>query len=149
VAWEYVPEGRPEPVAQGDIFADVEYSIRLRGAWAEERGFVIVIAHDCEYTKAARQRERPLSIAPLVVIDDLPDGQATPTRANEMSRYWPLPEKEPLAVGLAVDFANIQPLIAEDLEAAQRVTSIDDDGQLALVARLLTFYGQRGFKALA
>jgi hypothetical protein len=107
---------------------------------------VIVVAHDCEYTKAVRQRDRPLGIAPLVVIDDLPDGQADPVRANEMSRYWPLPEEDPLEAGYAADLANVQPLTADDLEGEARVTSIDDRGQLALVARLLQFYGQRQFK---
>jgi hypothetical protein len=106
---------------------------------------VIVVAHSCEYTKAVRQRERPLSIAPLLPADELPGGQPGDARAGRMSRYWPLPEVPPLEAGFVADFANIQPLVAEDLEQAERVVSIDDAGQLALVGRLVIFYGQRAF----
>jgi hypothetical protein len=128
------------------VFVSVPYFVRLPGAWVEEQGPVIVVAHSCEYTKATRQRERPLSIAPLLQTDELPGGQPGDARAGRMSRYWPLPEVPPLEAGFVADFANIQPLVAEDLEHAERVTSIDDDGQVALVGRLWIFYAQRAFQ---
>jgi hypothetical protein len=54
----------------------------------------MVVAHGCEYTKAAEQRERPLGIAPLVRLDGLPEGQAELVLADRMCRFvlrrWPV-----------------------------------------------------------
>jgi hypothetical protein len=107
----------------------------------------MVIAHSCEYTKAIEQPERPLGVAPVIDLDDLPQGQPELVLADRMSRYWPLPADPPIGWGKAVDFANLQPVIAEDLEEATRVTSINDFGQMALASRLFTFYSQREFGA--
>jgi hypothetical protein len=103
------------------------------------------IAHGCEYTKSADQPERPLSVAPIIDLRDLPEGQLELAQADRMSRYWALPVARPLDWPSAVDLANAQPLIAADLEAAERIASINEFGQWALAARLFTFYAQREF----
>jgi hypothetical protein len=105
----------------------------------------MVVAHSCEYTKALEQPERPLAVAPLISFDELPDGQAQLVLADEMARYWALPQEAPIPWATAVDLANIQPVVAADLENATRVTSINDFGQLALAGRLWTFFAQREF----
>ena len=106
----------------------------------------MVIAHDCEYTKAIDQRERPLGVAPVIHLADLPSGQPKLVLADAMSRYWALPQAPPINWPAAVDLANIQPVIAEDLEGATRIASINDFGQMALAGRLFTFYAQREFE---
>jgi hypothetical protein len=105
----------------------------------------MVIAHSCEYTKAVKQPERPLGVAPLELMDSLPHGQPTLARRNELARYWPLPETYPLEAGYAVDFANLQPVVASDLVQGTRITSIEDNGQILLAARVFSFYAQREF----
>lgn len=106
----------------------------------------MVVAHDCEYTKAQQQSERPLGIAPLVRLQELPAGQPELVLADRMSRYWALPQDPPITWAAAIDLANIQPVVAGDLEGATRVTSINDFGRLALVGRLWTFFAQREFE---
>ena len=121
------------------------YFLRLEGGWVYEAGHVMFVGHSCEYTKAGGQPDRPLSVAPIIDLRQLPDGQLELAQADRMSRYWALPMEHPIDWPAAVDLANIQPFVATDLERSHRVTSINDFGQMALAGRLYTFFSQREF----
>jgi hypothetical protein len=134
-------------VAQGDIFENVAYFVRLPRGLFEAVGRVMVISHSCDCEKAVeRDPHRPISVVPLIRLEDLPGGQDGLVRKHAMSRYWALPEEGPMSEGWAADFAHLQPLLVEDLQAGSRLVSADEAGQTLLVARLLKVLGYRRFE---
>ena len=120
------------------------YLVPLEGATYEESGRVMVISHNCEVEKGLlRKPTWPMSIAPMILIDDLPRGEPKIVRAGDFLRYWELPEDPPLEEGWAVDLDLIQPTLVATVQAGVRVASIDDDGKKVLMARIMRLLALR------
>lgn len=111
---------------------------------------MIVVSHNCDCDKATEKEPlRPITIAPLQRLDDLPDGKGGHARRGVMSRYWALaPEQDP-AAEYGVDWALMQPTLAETLMDGNRILSMDDDGQLLLADRAGTMLTQRDLNPAA
>jgi hypothetical protein len=106
----------------------------------------MIVAHNCEVEKGLLRRPTwPFSVAPMIEIDTLPNQEPQFVRERKFLRYWPLPEVAPLQEGWAVDLDLVQPTIAQEVRAGNRLVSIDDRGQAALAGRLLNLVSWREF----
>ena len=140
-------EGTPEDIFQGDIFRDVDVMIpRAAGDYRDYEPFpVIVVAHDCEWTKVQQLGpDYKLGIAPLRRLSSFRD-EAKPgiegTIANDRVRYlFPLPREDPLDDSYVVDLRMIQPITAAVLLDEDLWTSVGDGIKVPLQGKLHVFF---------
>ena len=61
---------------QGDLLESLEFTIQLPDGVNDGKLWdVIVVSHDCEYTKVAEKAGHPLLVAPVRPISDFENGQ--------------------------------------------------------------------------
>lgn len=145
--WSYTDSLRPEPISQGDVFDNFEFLVPLPGGFYKETGRVIVVSHNCDCDKASGTDPlRPITIAPLQRLDDLPDGKGGHARHGQMWRYWALAPVQDPEAEYGVDWSLMQPTLADALVDGNRILSMDDDGQLLLADRASRMLTQRELK---
>jgi hypothetical protein len=135
-------------VFQGDIFNGVEIMVpRPSGGYRDyEPSVVMVMSHDCEWTKVEQYgRAYPLLIAPVRRLSSFtdPPGIQGHIRGNRVRSLLPLPPEAPLQEEHVVDLRLIQPITAAELLDEEFVTSVSDAIKLPLQGKLLVFFANR------
>jgi hypothetical protein len=145
--------GTAKDIFQGDIFRSLDVMIpRPSGDYRDYEPFpVIVVAHDCEWTKYRQSGSAPdykFGIAPLRRLSSFEDKEKPGllgTIENNRVRYlFPLPHDAPLDDTYVVDLRLIQPitvaaLLEQDLDR-DLWTSIGDGIKTPLQAKLTVFF---------
>jgi hypothetical protein len=138
--------GLDNHIYQGDLFQSHDFMVPLAvGDWDEKLWDLIVISHDCEYTKIAEKPSRPLLVAPVRKLSDYQQRDAI--LAGKNYSIWALPREESVDDDeYVVDFRLIQPIAVGRLQGLTRWTSLDDELRLELAARieLFLFRGRLG-----
>jgi hypothetical protein len=132
-------------IYQGDLFESLTFMVpKADGLWEDHLWDLIVLSHDCEYTKIADKPSRPLLVAPVRLLSDYQQREAILEGKN--FALWALPAEDPLQDEYVVDFRLIQPMAVGHLQDATRWTCTDDDLRLELAARveLFLFRGRLG-----
>jgi hypothetical protein len=139
--------GTPQDIFQGDIYRSVEIMIpRPTGGYRDYEPFpAIVVAHDCEWTKArSAGDDYKLGIAPLRRLssfrDDNKPGIEGTIKNNRVRYLFPLPHGDPLDDTYVADLRLIQPITVKELLGHEHWTSIGDGIKKPLEGKLTVFY---------
>jgi hypothetical protein len=111
-----------------------------------EPTLVIVVSHDCEWTKVEQRGPAyPLLVAPLrrLAAFTEPQGIQGHIAGNRVRYLFPLPPEGPLEDAHVVDLRLIQPLTAAELLDEEFVTSVGDAIKLPLQGKLVVFFTNR------
>lgn len=138
-------QGLPNHIYQGDLFESLSFMVPMAdGHWEEKLWDLIVLSHDCEYTKIAEKPSRPLLVAPVRHLSDYQQRKAI--LAGENYSVWALPAERPLEDEYVVDFRLIQPMAVGHLQGAKRWICLGEDLRRELAARveLFLFRGRLG-----
>lgn len=131
-------EGTPDHVYQGDIFHSMSlYVPRPGGRLDDVQGPLMVISHDCEYTKIRHAPSKPLLVAPLRLLSAFSQRQEIVD--GETFALWALPREDPLDDEYAVDFRLIQPIAVAELRIDFHWTCLGAESKEILRARLAKF----------
>jgi hypothetical protein len=154
----FLPERRPEVLAQGDVLESVEFFRPKAGTYKDtvwRPG--IVVSHSCDVTKFSTDQERgranldrfPLLVAPVSPAADIADaGVRGHAKAGRVARYFHIPGDGPLDGDHFVDFWWIQPAAVLELLAITRLGSLSDDWQKYLQRALDRFFSWEDRKQL-
>jgi hypothetical protein len=141
--------GASTDIFQGDIFRDVEIMVPRRAGTTPdvERVPVMVVSHDCEWTKvAARGPAYPLHVAPLRELRAFEEsGQDNLVREGRIRYLLYLPAAGAVHGEYALDLRLLQPIAAGELfnGAAEYVTSLGPEMKKALQGALIVFFTDR------
>jgi hypothetical protein len=140
-------DGTPRDIFQGDIYRSIEIMIpRPTGGYRDYEPLpVMVVAHDCEWTKALKAGdEYKFGIAPLRRLsafrDEKKPGLEGMIGKNQVRYLFPLPQEDPLDDTYVVDLRLIQPITVAELLSHDLWTSIGDGVKKPLQGKLIVFY---------
>jgi hypothetical protein len=142
-------DGTADDIFQGDIYRSVDvWTPQPSGAWRDPDSFpVIVVAHDCEWTKylhAGRAPDYKLGIAPLRRLsafeDEAKPGILNTIKNNKVRYLFPLPHEDPLNDTYVADLRLIQPITVAELLDQDLWTSIGDGVKEPLQGKLIVFF---------
>jgi hypothetical protein len=139
-------DGTPEHIYQGDVFHSIELVVpRVGGMLDPVQGPLMVISHDCEYTKIANNPTKPLLVAPLRALSVF--SQREEILEGKTFGLWALPREEPLDDEYAVDFRLTQPIAVSELRIEYHWTCLSPEAKETLHAHLAKFFLRREPKA--
>jgi len=132
------PDSLPGHIYQGDLFESLTLMVPLEdGTWADKLWDVLVVSHDCEYTKIAEKPSKPLLVAPVRKMVDY--SQRDAIVAGEAYGLWALPQEAPVDDEYVADFRLIQPIAVRQLQEAKHWACLDDELRIELAVRIEQF----------
>jgi hypothetical protein len=132
-------DGTVDHIYQGDIFLSLELFIpQPDGSFGDFLAPVMVVSHDCEYTKIRGKDDKHLLVAPLRDLSRFGD-QRRQILDGKVYAVWPLPVSSPVDEEYAVDLRLLQPIALRQLEEATLWTCISPGLKEALRARVAAF----------
>lgn len=126
---------REEPLNQGDIFAEVDFTLPRGASRVPETRAGMVLSHSCDCDKYFAELERdrvpepdcwPVTVAPIHEISELDAGKAGDARRNRIKRFFYLPAEGGFDE-MVVDLWFEQPIPIVQLDPDGRLTSLSDD----------------------